>query len=159
MKNHKTVYILGAGFSYPNGTNKVITVSWLEPNFTGISIDDCDVLFNLCFDAVGNAGETSPIAFSDSPTKVEVGDPNFNVLLNNVNSFVSSSFEVKTDCSTTQPPPPPPTPTDNCGTINGLSFYGSSNCTEENEEVCVEVSTSNFSNVKYYIGRRERVYP
>ena len=140
--------ILGAGFQYPAGTNKAITVSWLEPNFAGVTLDDCDVLFNLCFDAVGNAGQISPVVFSDRPTAVEVGDPDFNVLLNNINSFSSSTFEISDDCSGTTPPTPPTPPTtDDCGTINGLSFYASDNCTDPAEDVCVEVKAAEFTNV------------
>ena len=99
--------LLPANFQYPTGTNKVITISWLEPNFSGVTLTpDCQVLFNLCFDVVGNEGQSSPIIFLDRPTTVEVGDPDFNILLNNDDSFEDGRVDVKTSCS--GPPPPAP---------------------------------------------------
>ncbi len=98
---------LPSNFQYPTGTNKVITVSWLEPSFSGVTLTpDCQVLFNLCFNAIGAGGQSSPIIFLDRPANVEVADPNSNILLNNDDSFEGSRVDIKTSCSGTPPPAP-----------------------------------------------------
>ena len=75
-----TSAILGSNFQFPSGTNKVITISWLEPNFGGRTVPECEVLFELCFNAVGSTGQSSPVVFSANPTNVEVADVNLSLI-------------------------------------------------------------------------------
>ncbi|RMF27001.1 MAG: hypothetical protein D6765_08125, partial [Bacteroidetes bacterium] len=53
-----------------------ITVSWLDPNVAGISLPDGDPIFSLCFTAIGSEGTFADIAITNSPTDIEVSDPN-----------------------------------------------------------------------------------
>ena len=83
------------GFLYKNGTNKIISCSWLEPNFGGHTLNtDCQVIFNICFDAIGNVGQVSPLIFDDSPTDVEVADSDSNILLDDISSFANGSVTI-----------------------------------------------------------------
>ena len=92
---------------YPAGTNKLIIISWVDPSVSGFTLNqDCETLFNLCFDAIGNGGQTSPIVFSDSPSNVEVADGNENVILNNDGPFEDGRIDIKTSCSGPAPPAP-----------------------------------------------------
>jgi gliding motility-associated-like protein len=47
---------------------------WFEPNFQGVTLDDGAVLFQLCFEVIGELGESSPLVFVNRPTPVEIGD-------------------------------------------------------------------------------------
>lgn len=55
----------------------VLTFSWTDPNLgpNGITIPDGQVLFQLCFNVIGQLGDFSPIAMTGSVTPIEVGDP------------------------------------------------------------------------------------
>ena len=59
-------------FGVPNPGN--ITVIWNDTNFppTGQTIADDVVLYEICFTAIGNLGDVSPITFSGDLTPVEV---------------------------------------------------------------------------------------
>ncbi len=53
-----------------------LTFAWFEPGFAGINLPDGAVIFQVCFEVAGVLGQSSPVAFVDTPTPVEVGDSN-----------------------------------------------------------------------------------
>ncbi len=53
---------------------------WTDQNFTGVSLDDNDVLMTLHFTAVGDDGSSTSFEFIDDPTDIEVADANATVL-------------------------------------------------------------------------------
>lgn len=126
-----------ANVQYPTGTNKLFTVSWLEPSFGGFTLDpDCLTLFNLCFDAVGTDGQTSPIIFSDSPTKVEVADSDSNILLNNDGPFEDGSVRIE----------------DNTQTVSDLSVNIGSTTIEAGNTACIPITVDGFTDVTQFQG-------
>ncbi len=51
-----------------NAAGNLIISSWVSPGLTPVSVPNGAVLFELCFDIIGNLGDVSPVAFS--PTGV-----------------------------------------------------------------------------------------
>lgn len=49
-----------------------LTFSWYDPNLRGVSLDDGEVLFELCFEVTGKAGTRSQLAIAGHPTPVEI---------------------------------------------------------------------------------------
>jgi len=79
--------------NYPTGTNKLITMAWATPNAEPLMKNDCDTLFFLCFTAIGEPGETSPVTFFDQPTAIDVTD-GVNTLLNGLVNFGKGSVRI-----------------------------------------------------------------
>ncbi|MEZ4948970.1 MAG: gliding motility-associated C-terminal domain-containing protein [Saprospiraceae bacterium] len=93
------------------GMDGVLTISWVEPGlaFDGETIPDCEVLFNLCFKAIGPNGSTSQIDLSGFPTPVEVSDANQNVVLNNDSALFDGAVNITMGTTTPQCTVPAPT--------------------------------------------------
>ncbi|HMQ87002.1 MAG TPA: gliding motility-associated C-terminal domain-containing protein [Flavilitoribacter sp.] len=55
----------------------MLTFSWTDPNLgpNGVTLPDGTVLFQLCFNVIGQLGDVSPIAMTGNITPIEVGDP------------------------------------------------------------------------------------
>ena len=49
-----------------------LTAVWIDDTLKGVNTQDGDVLFQLCFTAIGEAGSSSPVRFWSSPTPYEV---------------------------------------------------------------------------------------
>lgn len=67
----------------PNGPGSAF-FSWIEPTFGSslVTLNDGDVIFNVCFDVIGTPGQSSPITFGDFDFEVGtanalVGSPTF----------------------------------------------------------------------------------
>ena len=54
------------------------TVSWADLSFMGVSIPDGTSIFQICFDVIGDFGQSSEINFVNNPTDIEIGDPSLN---------------------------------------------------------------------------------
>lgn len=65
---------LGAG-TFANPQAGTVTLSWVDLAFNGITLPDGSVAFEICFDVIGGIGECSPIAITNDPTPIEIGDP------------------------------------------------------------------------------------
>ncbi len=50
----------------------MLTAVWIDDTLKGVNTKNGEVLFQLCFTAVGEAGSSSPIRFWSSPTPYEV---------------------------------------------------------------------------------------
>lgn len=48
-----------------------ITLAWVDPTITGVTVPDSSTIFSLCFRALANSG-SSEVIFTDSPTAIEV---------------------------------------------------------------------------------------
>jgi gliding motility-associated-like protein len=96
---------------FPPGQDGVITINWLEPGtaFDGETIPDCEVLFRLCFKAIGPTGTTSPIDLSGDPTTVEFSDKDGLVVLNNDGSMFDGAVNITMGTTTPQCTVPAPT--------------------------------------------------
>lgn len=62
--------------SFGNPSAGVVTTSWSDPNAAGISVDDGTVIFEICFNVIGNSSTT--VTFANSPTPIEVIDSDLN---------------------------------------------------------------------------------
>lgn len=61
-------------FGYSDIDNGILTLSWFDFDFSGETLADSSTIFNICFKAVGEPGDVSPINFIDEPTVIEVID-------------------------------------------------------------------------------------
>ena len=49
-----------------------ITSVWIDNSLKGVSLNDGNAIFQVCFDVVGDAGQSSPFTFKEDPTPFEV---------------------------------------------------------------------------------------
>tara|TARA_Y100000385_G_scaffold282812_1_gene337861 strand:- start:3245 stop:7048 length:3804 start_codon:yes stop_codon:yes gene_type:complete len=105
-----------------------------------LNVPDDEVLFEICFDAVGADGAKSVVGFMDLP--------NFAIEIANGNGMSEEFFiddgsaTLGTDC--------PVDGVTNCpdGLGSNLALYVQNTKVEENEEVCVAIQVGNFSDVQ-----------
>ncbi|MEZ5041746.1 MAG: cohesin domain-containing protein [Saprospiraceae bacterium] len=57
--------------SFGNPSAGKITMSWADPNNTGLSVADGTVLFEICFNVIGTTS-TTVVDFSNTPTPIKV---------------------------------------------------------------------------------------
>ncbi len=57
-----------------------ITVNWFEPEIMPQDLANGDVLFELCFTAIGEDGDISDITFSSDITPIEISDSNEDII-------------------------------------------------------------------------------
>jgi hypothetical protein len=50
----------------------ILTAVWIDDNLQGVNKTDGDLVYQLCFTAVGNSGDETPVRFWSSPTPFEV---------------------------------------------------------------------------------------
>lgn len=65
-------------FGITQSANGLMTFSWDDPTFNGVTVTDSTILFQLEFDVKGIPGTQTAIAFANSPTSLEFIDNNFN---------------------------------------------------------------------------------
>jgi gliding motility-associated-like protein len=87
------------GFTFANLNLSIpgqLSLSWLDPSPTlsGVTIPNCEVLFTMCFTALGQAGTQDSIFVNGIPTSIEVTDKDER-LLNP--KFVSGSVVIADD--------------------------------------------------------------
>ncbi|HMQ48141.1 MAG TPA: gliding motility-associated C-terminal domain-containing protein [Saprospiraceae bacterium] len=76
--------------------NGMLTFAWADLLGGSNTLPDGSILFEVCFDVIGNIGDISDVIFTDTPTDIQVGNPNndpsaYPFILNNGQVFVSSS--------------------------------------------------------------------
>jgi gliding motility-associated-like protein len=59
-------------FGFADIDEGILTLSWFDFDFSCESLADSSVLFQLCFEAIGEDGQCSTIEFVDEPTLIEV---------------------------------------------------------------------------------------
>ena len=103
-----------------------IIVSWDDPTTQGVTTADGTILYELCFEVL--AAGTNMVSFSNSPRSIEIigGDSQEELTLNPISGSVS---------------PPVGAP------ITGFAAIGSSEVGEVGDEVCVKVSTQDFTDI------------
>ncbi len=121
---------LTAGASFGNPAPGAITMTWNDPNVTGLTVANGTAIFSICFNVIGNA--SSNVTITGSPTPVEVIDGN----QNEVNLTTESG-----------------TVTVGGGTGGGTcSFTGFGLILEDvnaqtGQQVCLDVTVQNFTNI------------
>ena len=56
--------------------NGQLPFAWFDILGTTNSLPDGSILFEVCFELIGNLDDSSPISFTDTPTDIQVGNPN-----------------------------------------------------------------------------------
>ncbi|MFK7937100.1 MAG: gliding motility-associated C-terminal domain-containing protein [Saprospiraceae bacterium] len=60
-------------FNTLNTNQGELAVSWLDESTLGVSLEDCtDVIFTVCFTAIGDEGQSTDFTFGNSPIPIEV---------------------------------------------------------------------------------------
>lgn len=116
---------VGGNFSTENAGNGVITFVWVESTTEGISIDDGTVLFELCFNVVGSGGQMSPVAITESPLDIEIGDPDAMLL----------DYEIVDGKVTVE------------GTVEGFALISEDAIAAPGSEVCVDIQVQDFTDI------------
>ncbi|KAA3630586.1 MAG: hypothetical protein DWQ02_17870 [Bacteroidetes bacterium] len=86
---------LSQDFNFFNPEPGVLTFSW-NSFTTGITLNDGEVYFEICFDVIGSLGDMSPVSIVGDPVPIEVGDPSlpepfqYGVVINNGQVIVSN---------------------------------------------------------------------
>jgi gliding motility-associated-like protein len=113
-----------------------ITLSWLDQSLTGVTLPDGTEIFEICF--TGLSEGATDVSFSGSPTGIEISDTDGNIVPFNSNSGTITVG----DGGGGNPDPPFECPNNN-------DFYLSiaDGQVEVGAEVCVEVSTCNFTDI------------
>ena len=82
-------------FPTPNTIDPgVLTVSWTDNSFAGVTLPDGSTFFEICFDVIGQLGDCSPLDVTSNPTPFEVVDSNTDPVLvipNNGKAVVSDN--------------------------------------------------------------------
>jgi gliding motility-associated-like protein len=67
----------GAFGTPANGTDPgVVTMVWVEPALTPITLNNNDTIFEICFTTLGADGSETDVVFSNNPTNIEITDGN-----------------------------------------------------------------------------------
>lgn len=69
-----------ANFGLGQSANGKLTFSWDDPTFFGVTVPDSTVIFAIRYDVVGGPGSMTPVAFSSTPTQLEVTDNSFSTI-------------------------------------------------------------------------------
>ncbi|MEM9992296.1 MAG: hypothetical protein AAF738_11075, partial [Bacteroidota bacterium] len=70
------------GFALPGlsatnfGANRaaegLLSLAWYDPQLRGITLPDGQILYQVCFDVIGEVGTKSYFKFTDVPTPIEI---------------------------------------------------------------------------------------
>ncbi|MDG1297498.1 MAG: cohesin domain-containing protein, partial [Saprospiraceae bacterium] len=117
--------------SFGNPTPGVLTLSWFSNSdlTNGATVPDGTTIFQICFDAIGSEG-VYPIEFSDSPTSIEIIDALTTTVIDPVN-LVGGEVEIEAIT----------------GGTDDFTLDISEETTMSGENVCVDVTASNFDNI------------
>lgn len=63
--------------------------SWFDPAIQGITINDGESIYSVCFETLGASGSESYIYFSGDPTIIEMSDPSGEINFKSEKSFIS----------------------------------------------------------------------
>jgi gliding motility-associated-like protein len=118
--------LAGSNFGTPvNGTaNGVITMSWVDNSFAGITVTDGTEIFEVCFTAIGSGN--TPVSFSSTPVAVEALDVNDNEVITNTSNG---------------------TVTITGGGGDNMTFFISDETIPQGQQVCVGVTVDGFDDL------------
>lgn len=63
--------------NFGNPQSDRLTSVWFDPTLSGVSLPRGTTLYSICFDAIGNAGDRTPVSITDNPTDIEIINSNF----------------------------------------------------------------------------------
>ena len=56
----------------PDVNEGELTISWIDLSLEGVTVPDLSSIFTLCLRAIGPAGSSTPITFSEDPLEIEI---------------------------------------------------------------------------------------
>jgi gliding motility-associated-like protein len=131
-QNYGLPGLAGGNFGTTNAENGEINFLWFDQNGTGVDITDGTILFELCFDVVGGGGQMSTIDFTDTPnSEIEIADIDGNIL-----NVVLTPGKVTAEG----------------GNIEGFALFSSDECAGTNANVCVEITSQEFTDIISFQG-------
>ena len=71
--------LTAATFNTDGAPNGALALAWFDNSAQGVTLTDGATLFEVCFNAVGNNGASTIIAFTDTPTEREAATANVTV--------------------------------------------------------------------------------
>ncbi|MEM9847540.1 MAG: cohesin domain-containing protein, partial [Bacteroidota bacterium] len=116
-----------------NEDNGTFRFQWSDFTFTGVTLPDESVIFQLCFEAVGDAGQSSAVSFTNSPIQQEVLNTDTELL---PFTGVDGRINIAGD-------PPPPSDCDE----NATPFCLSDEMVDVGQQACVRVNAQNFDDI------------
>jgi gliding motility-associated-like protein len=118
-----------ANFGTNQAGNGILTLSWLDPDVAGVTLQNGTVIYQVCFNAIGpnSCNTSSQFKFSSSATSIEVTDKNGNVV-----PWQGIPGNI-TICDT------PPQ--------GGLEIFASKETAPSGTQACVDVMVKGFTNV------------
>jgi len=63
-----------SNFGTNRASNGIITTSWYDLDVKGLSVNNNTPIYQVCFDAIGTAGQASPVEFNGDPVIVEISN-------------------------------------------------------------------------------------
>lgn len=81
--------LTAATFNTDGAANGALALAWFDNSAQGVTLMDGDVLFEVCFNAVGNDGMSTVIAFTDTPTQREAATANVTVPFTQTDGTIS----------------------------------------------------------------------
>ncbi len=128
--------------NFNTSTAGIIRVGWDDANLEGVDLVDDVVLFDICFDAAADLSGGFEVDFSGTPIAIEVADAGGNII---TPSLFGGAVNIS--CDVTPPVDTPDTPVDTIINMDNLQFGISSESVSCGEQVCVDVTARNFSDI------------
>ncbi|MFK7978433.1 MAG: MopE-related protein, partial [Saprospiraceae bacterium] len=130
---------LGAG-NFNVEVPGVIRTGWTDANVAGVTMAEDAVLYQICFDAIGNTAATTDVRFSNLPLPFETLDGAAEAIEPQLQNGT-----VTIECMVIEPP------VDTIpNTGDALTFSLSSTTGDCTEQVCIEVRVNNFKDMLTY---------
>ncbi len=71
VKSFGLPYLGPESFGTHRSTEGELTSVWIDNSLKGVTREDGSIVFQVCFEAIGNMGEASVFRFLDQPTAIE----------------------------------------------------------------------------------------
>ena len=110
----------------------MLRVGWDDTNLQGVTLPDNQLLFQVCFDAIGDVTASSTVQFSNNPIPIEVTDAQGNIT---TPDFQHGSVSVNCEVEP---------PVDNGDAVRFALSSSTTNC---GEQTCLQVSVRNFQDI------------
>ncbi|MEM6318418.1 MAG: MopE-related protein [Bacteroidota bacterium] len=130
---------LGTG-NFNVSTAGIARVGWADANVAGVTMTEDAVLYQICFEAIGSTPDSTVVAFSANPLPIEILDEAGNIITPQL-----QNGNVRVDCA----PVEPPVDTTQNGS-DALTFSLSTTTADCSEQVCMDVSATNFKDILSY---------
>ncbi len=131
---------LGAG-NFNAEAPGILRAGWTDLSLAGITMQEDAVLYQICFDAIGDETGSTAIQFSNIPLAIEILDEDATTL-----EATLQNGTVTVDCAIVEPPVD--TMPTNIG--NELTFILSQTTGNCENQVCLDVSVANFNDILTY---------